>query len=331
MIQRALILNSQQHLYPHGGQSWIQQTVAAVKWLKSQDCRLILTTGAPTWELLEFLARVEELPVDLYSQDESETVVQLHERMILDADIILPVSIRLNGKLASLLSSPICDRKTDHRFSVPYEKEIPRENRYQFEKGTPSLPFRADQYLYHWTRTARDGWPDLNRDDYFRQIINSDSFPFTAMHTLYRILESRLVLASSRHIRKNCSVVSFTALTPEEMISRMNWRRRYREMSFEPYGLGILKSWAESHGVREVQYVEKNDSKKKSDSESWLLQGVGRNHEWLPESEYRANGDLKLPTTSPELVAITYQAQEALELSNRYGILCGSFCNKPQN
>lgn len=328
MPRRGIILNSQQHLYPHGGQSWIQQTVAAVKWLKSQDCRLFLTTGAPTWELLEFLARVEELPVDLYSQDECETVVQLHQRMILDADIILPVSIRPNGKLASLLSASSCDKKTDRRFSVTYEKEIQRDNRYQFEKGTPSLPFQADQYLYHWTRTARDGWPDLNRDDYFRQIIGSDSFPFTAMHTLYRILESRLVLASSRHMRKNCSAVSFTVLTPEEMISRMKWRRRYREMSFEPYGIGILKSWATSQGVREVKYLERSGSLKVEDSERWLLQGAGRNHEWLPEREYRAQGDLNLPTHSPELVAITYHAQEAHEISNRYSILCGSFLDE---
>lgn len=330
MTRRGVILNSQQHLYPHGGQSWIQQTVAAVKWLKSQECRLILTTGAPTWELLQYLAREEELQVDLYPQNESETVVQLHERMILDAEIILPVSIRLNGKLALILSSPICYKKTDHRFSFPYEKEIPRENRYQFEKRTPSLPFQADHYLYHWTRTARDGWPDLNRDDYFRQIIGSDSFPFAAIHTLHRILDSRLVLASSRHMRKNCSAVSFTALAPYDMISRMKWRKRYREMSFEPYGIGILKSWAASQGVREVQYTERNASKKINDTEEWLLQGAGRNLEWSPEREYRARGDLRLPSESPELVAITYHSQEALALSNRYGILCGSYCSTPQ-
>jgi hypothetical protein len=329
MTRRGLILNSQQHLYPHGGQSWIQQTVTAVKWLKSQDCRLILTTGAPTWELLEFLAQEEKLPVDLYPQNESETVVQLHERMLRDAAIILPVSIRPGGKLASLLSSHSDREKTDHRFSVQYEKEIPRENRYQFEKGTPLLPFQPDQYLYHWTRTARTGWPDQNRDDYFRKIIGSDSFPFTAMHTLDRILESRLVLASSRHMRKNSSVVSFTELTPVEMLSRMNWRKRYREMSFEPYGIGILKSWAASQGVREVQYTEGNASKKVNDAEEWLLQGAGRNHEWSPEREYRAQGDLRLPSESPDLVAMTYHAQEAHEISNRYGILCGSFCDEP--
>ena len=275
MTRRGLILNSQQHLYPHGGLGWIRQTIAAVQWLKSENYRLIVATGAPTWELLQFLAQKHALPIEMYASDETDSVVELHQKMIRDADKIFPISIRPRGKLATFLISPVGLEKVDDRFSVRYEKETTRSHAYQFSDFPPPLPFNPNHYLFHWTRAARNGWSDISRAAFFQRILESSSFPFCALSTLTRILETRRLIASSRHMRRNCSVVSLTGLTPSEMTSRMRWRRRYREMSFEPYGIGVLTSWAEARGIREVQYVDGQNAQSMKNIEVWLLQGSG--------------------------------------------------------
>ena len=61
----ATILLSRQPLRPSGKAAWVKQSVAAVRWLKSQELVLHSSIGMQTWELLTSVASLEEIKLIL--------------------------------------------------------------------------------------------------------------------------------------------------------------------------------------------------------------------------------------------------------------------------
>ena len=98
----------------------------------------------------------------------------------------------------------------------------------------------------------------------------------------------------------------------------MKWRARYREMSFEPFGIGIERDWALVNGIKPVDYKEKSG---KPQTDVWLSQSKGAISDWQKEDEYRCLGDFNLSRVPREkLAAFCLNKEEARLISTRFGV-----------
>ena len=101
----------------------------------------------------------------------------------------------------------------------------------------------------------------------------------------------------------------------------MRWRARYRQMSFEPYGVGIRREIALSAGIESVQYVDRLSASSAPDDKGWLRQSRGQKSDWRQEKEYRYRGDFALRQIKPEgLVLFCRTNDEAERLRQSFGL-----------
>lgn len=245
-----------------------------------------------------------------------ETVIEM-------SDMILPLSLRAKGNMLTLLAR-YKNRGTliDERFSTPFQKQT-RSYAYTLhpEKSNPGLFQLEDKYLTHWTRTVSNRWPDEKLIDFYRAIASSNSYPRSAFNTLCRIVSSRLIMASTKHMPDKVAVVSFSDASPRDLIPLMRWRARYHQMSFEPYGIGISKQLAETLRVRQVNYYREKADPAASSAPVWLNQSVGKITDWRPEREYRHKGDFSLQDIPrDQMILFCRYIAEARELEARFGI-----------
>jgi hypothetical protein len=149
-------------------------------------------------------------------------------------------------------------------------------------------------------------------------MLSSNTWPREALATLKRIIQSGKILASSRHMPGKVPTVSFSSLTPLEVIPLIRWRARYAEMSFEPYGIGIERTTALESGVRPVIYGANADT---ADCENWLCQSPGNITDWRNEKEYRCLGDFQLDALpSDKLTLFCRFAEEVEALERKFGV-----------
>ena len=108
------------------------------------------------------------------------------------------------------------------------------------------------------------------------------------------------------------------------MTPLMRWRSRHRQMSFEPYGIGIEKSVAESLSIQPVKYYQRGRTAHKQENhetERWQTQSEGVKTDWRAEDEYRHKGDVSLKALRPEdLMLFCHTAYEAECLKGRFDI-----------
>ena len=244
------------------------------------------------------------------------------------ADVIVPVSLRPGSSLESLLMrAETEDRQVDRRFLIPYEK---RSDHLAYsmpsEAVRESLDSELAEYLIHWTRSCRGAWPDERAIDYYRAVIESTEYCRSAYQTLVRIVRTGKVLASARHMPGGTDTVSYTSLPPTSLLPLMTWRARYREMAFEPYGLGISREYAEKVGIRPVVYYDKALQEPPDTCPRWLTQSSGEITDWRREQEWRHEGDIDLSAIPSEaLIAVCRTASEAEALTRDSGIRATSF------
>jgi len=222
------------------------------------------------------------------------------ERIINDAEIIFPVSLRPESTLFSRLKKSMAvinDNyrveylKPKHSLKIELNREIINEE----------IDKQLDGFIIHWTRTANNNWPGESLYDYYAAIINSNKeFPRSAYHTLIRILSEYRLRGSFRHYRKGVSAVAFSELKPSDAVRLMKWRARYREMTFEPYGIAIRKTTAKNIGLRQVIYGDKNRYISLSETDKTYFQSIGTKGYWVPEREWRYIGDLNMSMIDPD-------------------------------
>jgi hypothetical protein len=240
------------------------------------------------------------------------------ESIIGAADVYYPVSLRPDGNLDRLLKAKSLRGKTaidSFRLTdAPSRKSCkitldPKEL-------NPNIDRVLENCLIHWTRACNGPWPGEKASDYYKAVIDSDSkYPRDGLETLKRILEEKRLRASPRHYRKNLSVVAFSALKPSEAIRLMKWRARYRQMTFEPYGVAIQKEYALQLGVREVLYGSAEMFDCLGKEEQPYFQNIGKIGYWKPENEYRHLGDVELQSLPDDvLFAVVWKKEEAASL-----------------
>jgi hypothetical protein len=303
-----------------------------------------------TWELLTSLASLEQVEQTLFvtaaDRDEFErlkesAIVQfdLHsdlvdfvpvlkeeknitkkelwlrrdKRLLEAADVLVPISLRKDRHMDSLLQQ-LCrqGKSVENRFRVDYEKRAqPLAYRLKANQLNPKLRQLEDQYLIHWTRAANPAWPTEKLINYYKAVIESESYPRSAFSTLMNIISTKKIVATPKNMPAGIPTVSFSNLPPAKIAPLVTWRSRFRQMSFEPYGIGIEKQYAMSKDVCPVRYYHKNCDHTHN-SERWLWQSVGEKGDWRAEQEYRHKGNFDLSCfSSNRLLALCHTQREA--------------------
>ena len=356
---------SRQPLRPCGECAWVKGVDEAVQWVRDRRYRLCTSVGMTTWELLVAVARdkqvdqtilvpsadiprqkasvkrtreqfdlddarVEFMPVMPLSHRISDNdLMVVRDRMAVGlAEILVPVSVRSDGLMSQLLEeNTISGKPVESRFRVTHEdRETALSYKLDPNEVTDEIAAVNHNYLIHWTRATNCAWPTEKAIDYYRSLVTADCYPRGACDTLRNILASKVIKASGRHMPERIPTVSFTRLSPVETLPLMRWRARYREMSFEPYGIGIEKEYARDLGIQQVQYYEGRRPPDRHESHLWLTQSLGEKGDWGREGEYRYRGDLDLSKVPSEyLVCLTRSREEALSVRRDFGIRAVAF------
>ncbi|MFH1688353.1 MAG: hypothetical protein ABIE70_12640 [bacterium] len=329
MVSAAILL-SRQSLRPCGADPWVRATQQAVLWAASEGHRLHTSLGMTTWELVLALASLNAVPVTLHlasstaadpllanhlehdfglSQEKTRVItvdestpaaasgsvmLRRDQSVVEAADVIIPISVRPGGHMAALIAQAQArGKRVIDTFVVPYPRQQGALSyRVNEDCLNPELTgFAPGEYVVHWTRAANRHWPDERPLDFYSALVASYAYPRDALATLRHILTTRRIIASGRHMPRAVKTVSFTACEPIAMIPHMRWRARWREMSFEPYGIGIRTARAQSIGIESVVYVERRT---KNPAEQWKTQTMGIKTDWRTEREFRHRGNLDL-------------------------------------
>ena len=350
----AALLLSRQALRPCARTNWVRRALEAVKLLKENRLVLLSSTGMTTWEMLTTLGSIYKMPVNLYlicssnedfsrqreyafeqfDLDDNNTeftpvliedndyskedkMTARDKRIIEAADLLIPVSIKKGGNMARLLKQN-GGKEIIRDFEITYEKRQ-KPLAYEIDPSRLSADIfsLSDKYLFHWTRTFNTAWPGERLIDYYRDILSNPVYPRSAFDTLKRILTLRKIISSGKHMPGGVQTVSFSASSPVELLPLMKWRARYRQMSFEPYGLGIRRETTLERGVLPVRYYEKKPPVEIDKEEHWLCQSIGRVSDWRREKEYRLRGDFYFDDIkTDDIVAVCLYKKEARALEN---------------
>ena len=356
----AAILLSQQPMRPCGTDTWVRQTRNAMLWVKENSMIVRSSVGMQTWELITALASLEKVPLSLlihaateemYLQAKRSVVTQfnldeddvtfrallpnegetydkdkfMQERdrlIVLDADVAIPVSIRSDGVMSRLIRQAETDGKpVINSWRIKHEARTEMLG-YTIETKnlTEEILSLKDRYLVHWTRASNGPWPSERAVDFYRDIVRSQRYPRNGIDTLQTIIDQRKIVASTQHMPESRPCVCFSALAPRELLPLIRWRSRYRQMSFEPYGLGIERETATALGLQPVCYYQSSEGPPPN-IEAWLTQSSGVKSDWRQELEYRHRGDIdfsKIP--KDKLICFCRTHEEAQQLSTSTGI-----------
>ena len=364
----AAVLLSRQPLRPCGKTPWISGAAEAVSWVKSQGLGLLNSIGMQTWDLLVFLAKREEIPQIIvlpvandcnfaqFCQDIKEEfglekhltrfmaltstpdeipekeLLHARDRKIIDlADFLIPISVRPGGFMEESIRKKIFSSNVGvlKSFKIPYKKRQHKLGyKIKADKNSSAPEIIGDRYLIHWTRASNGPWPTENKFSFYRDMLNSEYYPRGAFDTLQNILKTRCIKASSLHMPLNIQTVSFSALAPADALCLMRWRSRYVQMSFEPYGIGVEKTFAKKYGILPVQYYKKGNL---PNCERWLTQSTGAIGDWPREAEYRFRGDLDFSDIPNDKLAVfCLTPAESKYLREHFGFAAFSIwtCNK---
>ncbi len=360
LFKYVAILSSRQARRPTGESEWVRQTTTAVAELKKRGYGLVSSVGLSTWDLATSLASIHQIPLRLLIPGDSaencahrsceissdfelsrdlvdfipiladspsrEQSMILRDQSVIDqVDELWPVSIRRGGKMSSVIETASGKGiAIDRQFEIGYSVRPP-VLKYTVDPSrlSPSIRNMTSQYLVHWTRTSNHPWPGERPIDYWISVLSSTNYCRSAFETLKRILSTKCIQASNRHMPAGYRTVAFSGLSPIEVLPLMRWRARYGEMSFEPYGIGIRFESAMAQHILPVSYVQSHGP---TCATPWLCQTIGSKTDWRAEREYRHLENLDLKQISgDDLIVFTLEKSEADTISRDFGLKAVSF------
>jgi hypothetical protein len=350
-VSRATLLISRQALYPHAGCKWVQAARKAVRWCRDNSHTVVTSVGVSSRNLVTALCALEKASCEMVlpstMQGEAEQILsdyglsrqttqitytdplltatkedRLHNidnQIVETAEFNIAVSIRKGGYMQRWLDSAERRGKAVVRdFETQYESASSPSG-YSIDPASLSEIVRTfdKPLLIHWTRTSNGPWPGERSVDYYRDLIQSEKYPRTGFETLCRILSTKMLCASLRHIATSEPVVAFSSLSPVDVVPLMRWRARYREMSFEPYGIGIRSSIGDALGILPVKYGLAISG---ASGDAWLTQSIGKRTDWRRECECRHRGDLRFEQIdNANLFIFTRTEKESRTIAERFG------------
>jgi hypothetical protein len=166
--------------------------------------------------------------------------------------------------------------------------------------GLKDIPWQ--EYLYHYTRACPGPWPDQSREEYLLSLLENDALSgHTALDTLACILVQREIRSSSRLIRGDQAVTSWTSRPPPEMKSMRRWNRGLMRWTFEPYGVAVKRTLLLQKGAKPVIYASEKAYQRMKPSERFRFHlHAPPRCSWKAEKEWRLPQDFCLDAISAE-------------------------------
>ncbi len=165
---------------------------------------------------------------------------------------------------------------------------------------------RPEEWLCHWTRPRYGPWSDQDDADFWDELIlGCQTADRSAFAALLRIVQQQTILAT-KPTQNGRPAVSFTAVPLSEFRQRRVFRKHKQRHDFEPWGIAILKSFAESLGGKPVTYVDEI-SKDASQEVATFLQPIGNTRgtiDWREEHEWRAPENVNLQSAPAGSVVV---------------------------
>ena len=347
------ILNSRQGIAPCLTDSWIQNTIQAINFIKSHKYTLLSSVGMPTWEIATSLGALNKIPMILYLPIKNKTsIIKTIEQVkyqfelnypdieyipvykdtndkniridrdleiVSNSDFVIPVSIRTKGNLDNFLQA-ISSTKIIDLFSCSYKN---RDKLFSYsidsKNVNPKIAELQNRYFFHWTKSTYSKRENEKSLDYYKKILTSQNYPYTAYNNLQNIVSQKIIFASSKDIPARTKVVSFTDSPPELMFSLFKWRSRHHQMSFEPYGIAFEKKLLENKIIQVQYYSEKSELNPRTPL--WQTHSRGKKTDWSVEREYRYKSDFNFSDIDlHKILCITRYNKEADEFTKLTGI-----------
>lgn len=347
MHKDVALICSRQALRPTGGTPWVSALSQAIKHLARQgNFRIVTSIGTLQYEMTATLASLHNLPVLLLVNNDSLRKLNLSSETLSDfvraefnlpsedyksqivktprdpavcehAKVIYPISIRPGGTFDALLSQETNSVKRNDQFLIPYSargRTIKRD--YSQRRINLSTQSSLQGHLVHWTRGTSHPWPGETRFRFCKSILESTTrYSHGAFETLLRILFEANLRASCRHMPLNEPMVSFTEAILSDAVKLMRYRARYREMTFEPFGLALPKRLTSKFEIKPVIYLDQKSLRTIKPPERFFAQSSKtQKANWRPEAEWRKRGDLNLAQIRDEIMALAPDRQTADEI-----------------
>jgi hypothetical protein len=209
----------------------------------------------------------------------------------------------------------------------------------------PIIPMRllgstVTSFLVHCTRARRGPWPDQSLQQFHDELLQQpwDEQP-TAFMTLRRILKQQRLIATNFYRRGCKDTVCFASKELSVLLSMRRFQSHLARWDWEPYGIMIHRDWLQSQGAKQVNYIEREAVKKKSQDALTFCQVVSNEEgaiDWRQEQEWRIAGDVRLnsiPFSYAIVFVPTFAEAIALQQISRWPIaVCSnSLVNPRQN
>ncbi len=158
-------------------------------------------------------------------------------------------------------------------------------------------------FLTHWTRVRNSRWPDQSEQDYLDELIfGCNQYEPNGCSALLRILASQRLVASNQLTRGPHPVNCWTAVPLPEYRKRRVFRRHLGRWDFEPFGIGIRKTWLVENGARPVIYGDEDLWENLPIDDRPFFQSLPSTPgttDWREEKEWRLIHDLDLKFVGP--------------------------------
>jgi hypothetical protein len=165
--------------------------------------------------------------------------------------------------------------------------------------------------LTHWTRRRGGPWPDEREADYLDDLIlDRRGADHSAFAALWRIVQTRRLIATSDLVRGAAPVVCFTEVPLGELQQRRLFRPHLARWDFEPFGISIDRSWLQQHGAQSVCYGDQElwesltDEQRPFFQKRTTLTRHGHWIDWSAEREWRHRGNVALDEVPPEAALV---------------------------
>ncbi len=205
----------------------------------------------------------------------------------------------LTANEASVKHEHSCDQPTAAHRRLPQAEAA----RSAAEKALTAELIREDsssEWLLHWTRAPQKEWAGEPREDHLSsRVLSETGNNRSAFATLQRIVDERVLRATSGSTRANVDVVCFSEQPLVNFLTKRVFRSHRGRWDFEHYGIGIRKQRFLSLGGRPVIYGDESAWQNLPEGERpWfqLSQNQARHSpiDWTIECEWRLTSSLQL-------------------------------------
>jgi hypothetical protein len=188
-----------------------------------------------------------------------------------------------------------------------------------------------ESFLIHCTRAPQGRWTRESEDAYYDELLLGGGVePRTALGSLCRMLRMRQIMATTNAKRGQSPSVSFTAATLGELKRMRVFRPHRHRWDFEPFGIGIRRSWLESRGARPVNYGDEAVWDRLSDAERPFFQYQttqlgNRPIDWPVEAEWRHLEDVyraEVPGGDAFVFVPSMKDAEVVARISRWPVVC---------